>query len=127
MTQSSNIKADTLKKWESIIDNKTESKSDFSSTIFPSIRKIAAQTIGFDLVEVKPLSSPMGGNSSEEIKEIRKDIKAENRNRKIESITNDSEYEEMGIEDHPKYKSGLFYLDYEYDSKKSKIKKKKNG
>lgn len=63
----------------------------------------------------------MGGNSKEELERIEKEVKTENRDRKIDAVTEDKEYNEMKIEDHPEYGKGgpsgkLFFLDFKYDS-----------
>jgi hypothetical protein len=139
MTQSS--KEELLQKWAPIIDSMgvTGSKADwmsqyvemhsinenqisstqsnFNLTLLPIAKRVFAKTVSLDLVDVNPIG---GGNSSNEMKEIRSDIKIENRDRKIDSITEDKCFDEMKVEDHPKYKeqqmpkSNLFYLDYQY-------------
>jgi hypothetical protein len=84
--------------------------------------KVSAQTIGTDLVSVAPIG---GGNTSDKLKEIREDVKIENRDRKIESIVEDKEFEEMKVEDHPDYikpkgpLGQLFYLDFQYGGTES--------
>jgi hypothetical protein len=138
MTQSS--KGEIYKKWAPILENigVTGSKSDWLSewaeihskneidnskseefpSILPIAMKVAAKTISQDIVSVKPLDSPMG-ISSEEMKRIEADIKAENREGKIESILEGKEYKEKTLKDHPDYKEGgLFYLDFKYESHK---------
>lgn len=84
------------------------------NSFLPIAIKIASQTIGQDLVAVQPLSA----NNNEK---VNKEVKQENRDRKIESLINDSKYEEMKPEDHPDYNKGfnsiLYYLDYKYDQK----------
>lgn len=86
-----------------------------SPSMLPIARKIAAQTIGLDLVSVVPMN---GGNTSDELNRIKKEI---NRDNKIKSII-DEDYTESKIEDHPDYikpngpRSELFYIDYEYGS-----------
>jgi len=158
MTQS---KADIMKKWAPIIESVgvtgsqaswmaeyvemhtineqnsllsqsySDSQSQFPS-LLPIATKVASQTVGLDLVSVQPI----GGNSQEEIDRINAEIKAENREGKIESILEDKEYKEKTIEDHPDYKNGLpsgqlFYMDYTYGHKKTrrsgKKHKSKNG
>ena len=100
--------------------------------LLPMAMKVASKTVGLDLVSVHPI----GGNSQEEIDRINAEIKAENREGKIESILEDKEYKEKTIEDHPDYKNGLpsgqlFYMDYTYGHKKTrragKKHKNKNG
>ena len=103
-----------------------------SSEEFPSLlpiaRQVFAKTIGLDLVTVNPIG---GGNTSEELKKIDAEIKAENREGKIDAIIENKKYKEKKREDHPDFRKGsgpssqLFYMDFKYDS--SKKKKKKNG
>jgi hypothetical protein len=139
-------KEDTIKKWAPILERMgmTGSKADWMSeyvemhsknettlsntttedfpTLLPMAMKVSAQTIGTDLVSVAPIG---GGNTSDKLKEIREDVKIENRDRKIESIVEDKEFEEMKVEDHPDYikpkgPSGqLFYLDFQYGGTES--------
>ena len=142
MTQS--YKEDIFKKWAPIIESMgvTGSKADWMSqyaemhsihenntqiqstqstsnfpTILPLAMKVAAQTVGQNLVSVKP----MGGNSDDELERIKNEIKSQNRDRKIDAIIDDKEFEEMTVEEHPEYKNGLpegklFYMDYTYGS-----------
>ena len=158
MTQSS--KEEALKKWAPIIESMgvTGSKADWMSqyvemhsinesnsqiqqpsvfdqtsnfpSILPVAKRIFAKTVGLDLVAVRP----PGGNSTDDIDRIEKEVKSENRDRKIDAITDDKEFEEMKVEDHPEYKDGLpkgnlFYMDYQYGStpthKKTRRSKKK--
>ena len=144
-------KEDTIKKWAPILESMgmTGSKADWMSeyaemhsknettlsnttlsnttaedfpTLLPMAMKVSAQTIGTDLVTVAPIG---GGNSGPEMESIRQDVKIENRDRKIESIVEDKEFEEMKVEDHPDYikskvPSGqLFYLDFTYGGTES--------
>lgn len=73
---------------------------DFEGFSFLIARRVFATTIAQDLVVVKPLG---GGNSGDEIKKIKSDLNAENRDRKIESLVDDKEFKEMKIEEHPDY------------------------
>lgn len=139
-------KKDTIKKWAPILESMgmTGSKADWMSeyaemhsknettlsntttedfpTLLPIAMKVSAQTIGTASVSVAPIG---GGNSGPEMESIRQDIKIENRDRKIESIVEDKEFEEMKVEDHPDYikpkgPSGqLFYLDFTYGGTES--------
>ena len=149
-------KEDIMKKWSSILgsmgmtgsqlDNLTqlaenqsnhileETKSEEFPSLFPMAMKIAAQTIGQDLVSVQPMAGP-GGMSKEERERIEAEIKQKNRDGKIDSLIEGTEYKEEKVEEHPDYKPGdspLFYMDYTYNSpthkktRRSK-KKKKNG
>jgi hypothetical protein len=134
-------KEDTLKKWGPILDSMgmTGSKADWMSqyanahidnekqiesntdsefpSLLPMAMKISAQTIGMDIVPVQPLSAPlMGGMSQEEREKIEAEVKQKNRDGKIDSLIEGTEYKEEKIEDHPDYKEGggLFYIDYTY-------------
>ena len=107
-------------KIDDLLNESSDSPTDFP-TLLPITRKIVSQTIGLDLVSVQPIS----GNSREEIDRINAEIKAENREGKIESVLENKEYKEKTIEDHPDYKSGLptgnlFYMDYKYGHKKTR-------
>lgn len=118
-------KEEIFNKWKSVLDTvptDTESNTTISSmthSTFPSILPIAMQvasrTIGMDLVNVQP----MGNITDEMIREVN----SENRDRKIDSITDDKEYEEMKIQDHPDYIEGpkgkLFYIDFKYGPSQS--------
>lgn len=139
-------KEETMKKWAPILEKMgmTGSKADWMSeyaemhsknettlsntttedfqTLLPIAMKVSAQTIGTDLVSVAPIG---GGNSGSEMESIRQDVKIENRDRKIESIVEDKEFEEMKVEDHPDYikpkgpLGQLFYLDFQYGGTES--------
>ena len=87
----------------------------FDNIAFPLAKKIFAQTIGMNLVNVQPMSM-------EQSDEVKNEVKAINRERKIESITDDKEFEEMKVEDHPDYKGPqgkLFYMDFKYGATSS--------
>ena len=106
------------------IDTTSNTKNEDFQTILPISMKISAQTLGTDLVSVAPMG---GGNSGNEMESIRKQVKVENRDRKIDSLIENKEFEEMKIEDHPDYKEGklpsgqLFYLDFIYGGTESNI------
>jgi len=93
----------------------TQSNESFPS-LLPIAKKISAQTIGIDLVTVQP----MDGLTNEERERIKREVATINRDRKLDSILEDKEYEEFTEKDHelfPKIKmqsSQLFYLDYAY-------------
>lgn len=100
--------------------------------LLPVAMKVASKTVGLDLVSVTPI--PGMGNSQEEMDRINAEIKAENREGKIESVLENKEYKEKTVKDHPDYKGpigDLMYLDFKYDHKKTrragKKHKKKNG
>jgi hypothetical protein len=141
-------KEDTIKKWAPILQSMgmTGSKADWMSeyaeihsknettlsntttedfpTLLPIAKQIFAKTVGLDIVPVVPIG---GGNSGPEMESIRQDVKIENRERKIESIVDGKEFEEMKVEDHPDYvkpklPSGqLFYMDFKYGGTESNI------
>jgi hypothetical protein len=92
-----------------------ETKTEEFPTLLPTAMKISAQTIGMDLVSVQPMSGP-GGMSEEERKRIEAEVKQKNRDGKIDSLIEGTEYKEEKMEDHPDYKEGgsLFYIDYTY-------------
>jgi len=96
------------------------SQPDYGS-LLPIAMKIAAQTIALDLVPVQPMSS----NSVDEMKKIKQEVKAENRERKIDSIVEGKEFNEMKVEEHPDFNGGpvgkLFYMDMVYGSTNSTI------
>ena len=143
-------KDDLMKKWAPIIDSMgvTGSKADWLSqyaqmisnnesiegntltsdttTEFPSLlpmaMKVASKTIGMDLVNVKPLSSP--GMSQEEVDRINNEVKKENRDGKIDSLIEGKDFKEMKPEEHPDWKIGptgqLFYMDFKYGEQNEK-------
>lgn len=98
----------------------TEGQAKFPS-VFPIATKIAAQTVGLDLVSVVP----MGSNTTEELDRIKAEVDAENRDRKIDSVIECKDFEEMKVNEHPDFVPGpraeLFYLDYSYDGTQSSI------
>jgi hypothetical protein len=100
-------------KIEQILESNTD--NEFPS-LLPIAMKISAQTIGMDIVPVKPMTGP-GGMSQEERERIEAEVKGENRDGKIDALIEGKEYTEKKVEEHPDYKSGggqLFYLDYTY-------------
>jgi hypothetical protein len=84
--------------------------------------KVTTQTIVQDLVSVQPMG---GGNSGDEMKKIKQEVKIENRDRKIDALVEGKEFNEMKPEDHPDYKESkgpigqLFYMDFVYGSTNS--------
>ncbi len=119
------------KKWATLMDNDSSTESNtwlcnnpipndiIDNNTFPSLLPIAkqvfAKTCGLDLVTVKPMSSP----SWVENERISQEVKSENRDRKIDSIVEDKDFEEMKMKDHPDYRGpsiGLMYLDFQYNS-----------
>jgi len=61
---------------------------DYSSTIFPLIKRVYATTIGLDLVSVQPMNSPSMGYPYESLEDLRK-RKREEREKKIKRIFKD--------------------------------------
>lgn len=123
MTQSKNTKEEALKKWAPILDATTSKvdadriyqEGDNFGSLLPMSMKIASRLVANDLVSVQPL----GGPSPDKLDEIKKEVKSTNRDRKIDSVIEGKDYEEMKVEDHPDFKKGLpkgslFYLDYQY-------------
>lgn len=113
------------------VTSTTQSISEKTDDSFPSLlpmsMKIAAKTVGMDLVSVQPLPGP-GGNTKEEMDRIQAEIKAENRQGKIDSVIENKEYKEKEIKDHPDYKGpniDLIYLDFKYGSTSSSSKSKR--
>jgi len=101
-----------------------ENTFEFPS-ILPLVTRVAAKTIG----------SEIGGFASqEEIREVKNRIQSENRDGKIVSIVEGSEFTEKKLEDDPEYQtlmkkgvtplsapSGkLFYLDFKYSDNSDK-------
>ena len=116
-----------------------ETKSEEFPSLFPIAMKISAKTVGLDLVSVQPMSGP-GRMSKEERERIEAEIKQNNRDGKIDSLIEGTEYKEEKVEHHPDYKTGgdqLLYMDYTYNSTRILIpthkktrrskKKKSNG
>lgn len=148
-------KKDIMKKWSNILgsmgmtgsqlDNLSqlaenqsnqileETKTEDFPSLFPIAMKIASKTIGQDLVSVQSMSGP-GGMSKEEKERIEAEIKQKNRDGKIDSLIEGTEYKEEKVEQHPDYKPGsggqLLYFDYTYNSsthKKTRRSKKKKS
>lgn len=143
-------KEETLKKWDSVLNNMkvSEDRKEWMSqyvelhatneivttpdeiitsqpdygSLLPIAMRVAAQTIGQDLVSVQPMG---GGNSGDEMKKIKQEVKIENRDRKIDALVEGKEFNEMKPEDHPDYKESkgpigqLFYMDMVYGSTNS--------
>lgn len=94
----------------------------FGENLLPIAMKISAATIGKDLVSVQPLSSP--SISNEKLEEIKREVKRENRDRRIDSIITGEKAEEMKVEDHPDYSypsGNLFYIDYLYSTQSGSL------
>lgn len=103
---------------EAALSNTQSHEATFPSFL-PMAMKVSAQTVGLDLVSVVP----MGSNTQEEIDKIKAEVAAENRDRKIDSVVEGKEFEEMKIQEHPEFEGGpsaeLFYLDYSYGTQSS--------
>jgi hypothetical protein len=124
MSQYANAHIDNEKERDNKINQILESNTDNEfPSLLPMAMKIAAQTIGQDLVSVQPMSGP-GGMSKEERERIEAEIKQKNRDGKIDSLIEGTEYKEEKLEEHPDYKPGsggqLFYMDYTYGDESEK-------
>jgi len=96
-------------------------KEDFDNILLPLAKRVFSKT----------LSQELAFYSEEEMMLLKNRINSENRDRKIESILEGTEYVESRLEDFPEYKElvsrgvkplfphtgQLFYLDYKYDEK----------
>lgn len=85
-------------------------QSQFPS-LLPIAMQVASSTVGMNLVSVQPM-----GNITDK---LINEVKVENRDRKIDSITQDKEYDEMKIQDHPDFNGPvgkLLYLDFIYST-----------
>lgn len=111
MSQYAQMHADN----ENVLPGTVEEQVKFPS-VFPMATRIVAQTVGLDLVSVVPL----GSNTTEELDRIKAEVEAENRDRKIDSVIEGQQYEEMKVNEHPDFVPGprgdLFYLDFCYGS-----------
>ena len=100
-----------------------ESNTEFTS-ILPISMKVAAKTIGFDLVSVQPLARP--GMSQEEVDRINNEVKKENRDGKIDALIEGKDFKEMKPEEHPDWRPGpighLFYSDFKYGTQNEEEK-----
>ena len=109
-----------------VCNTPTQSTTDGSfPSLLPMTQRVFAKTIDTNLASVKP----MGGLSKMGVEKLRKletTIEAENRENKIDSIIENSEYKPIYIEEDGRYKeilvnhsygipSGkLFYLDFKH-------------
>ncbi len=154
-------KEDILKKWSAILgpigvtgsqlDNLSQLAENQSNQILEEntlASSITTQQFPSLLPIARKISSQLiGGMSKEERERIEAEVKSENRDGKIDSLIEGTEYVEKKVEEHPDYKSGtdlvpvqplsgpvgqLFYLDFKYGStykktRRSGKKHKKNG
>jgi hypothetical protein len=99
-----------------------ETKTEEFPSLLPMAMKISAKTVGLDIVSVKPMSGP-GGMSKEERERIEAEVKQKNRDGKIDSLIEGTEYKEEKVEQHPDYRPGncpLLYIDYTYGDNSEK-------
>jgi len=118
-----------MKKWDHLIDHNLINNdilgntkvsdlnnNSFDNIVFPLVRQATTQTMGMNLVSVQPMH--MGPSE-----EVKSEVKSINRERKIEAITDDKDFEEMKVEEHPDYRGSLngkvFYMDFIYGSTSS--------
>jgi hypothetical protein len=96
-----------------------EVQSSTFPSVLPMAMKVGTQTVGLDLVSVVPMNS----NTTDELESIKAEVAAENRERKIDSVIEGKDYEEMKLNEHPDFNAGprgeLFYLDYSYGGTQS--------
>ena len=113
--------------------NLEENKTSEFPNLLPIATKVASQLVSNQI---------LGFASEEEIDAVKKKVKSENRDAKIEAVVEGREFTEKKLEDDEDYKelmkkgvtplsapSGvLFYLDYQYaDSQKSGKKTRRAG
>ena len=102
-----------------------ETCEDFNFPLLPISKRIAAQTIGLDLVSVVPLAAPQGYESDENR------IKRENYNKRLSLHNKLNKIKEGEYKPKPKKSPpfGLNYMDFKYGSKAKpkRIKRKKNN
>jgi hypothetical protein len=108
---------------------KTESNSTTQQfpSLLPVAMRVAAKTIGQDLVTVQPMAPP--GMSQADVDRITNEVKKENRHAKIDSLIQGKDFKEMKPEEHPDWKPGrisLMYLDFKYGHKKTRRAGKKH-
>ena len=115
MTEYTNLHLDNEYCMNTLIG--TQSNESLPS-LLPITMRISAQTIGINLVNVQPMKD--FGNSEKERETIKREVATINRDRKLDSIIEEKEFEEFKEEDHELYKTGptsnLFYLDYSYST-----------
>jgi hypothetical protein len=102
-----------------------QSKENFPS-LLPVAIKVAAKTIGLDLVSVNPI---MGGGDPKLLEAAKNKVKSVNRERQMDSIIEDDKpFEPLKIEDTEEYKEynkysgpkmGLLYIDFQYGTTSS--------
>jgi hypothetical protein len=100
-------------------------KEDFPS-LLPVAIKVAAKTIGLDLVSVNPI---MGGGDPKLLEAAKNKVKSVNRERQMDSVLEeDKPFEPLKIQDTEEYKeyskySGpkmdLLYIDFQYGTTSS--------
>jgi len=99
--------------------NKKEKKDFLSNNIGTGLGSLIAKGIMADLVSVQPID----GMDSKTRDKIKGEVKATNRERKIESVLEDKPFEEMKIQEHPEWKGGpsadMLYLDFKYGTASS--------
>ncbi len=130
-------KEEIMKKSATALGSIEETKSEEFPSLLPIAMKVSSKLKSNEI---------MGFASKEEIDEVKKKVKSENRNGKIEAIIEGGEFTEKKLEDDEEYKelmkkgltpmsapSGtLFYLDFKYDEsskthKKTRRSKKKKS
>ena len=104
-----------IKKDEWVTLSSTQSNESFYN-LLPIVKRISAQKIGLDLVDVQP----MDGLTKAEHERLKREVSTINRYRKLDSILENKEYEEFKEKDHELFSKRkgpsmeLFYLDFTY-------------
>lgn len=105
------------------VDELKQTPADFPS-LLPIVKKVAAQTIGHNLVSVKPMGGP-GTLSEEERDRIKGELRRINRKSRIDSILNETvfkerteltkeEYERIDINYKDMPKGLIHFIDYDF-------------
>ena len=85
-----------------IEENTLATENGSFPSMLPIAMRVASQTIGQNLVSVQPMEF----TNEEELERIKNEVKQENRDRKIDSLVEGGQFEEMKVEEHPDYKTG---------------------
>lgn len=113
--------------WQSSTASFPKEDANFDNIIFPIAKKVAAKTIGQDLVGVKPMSSP--GMKNPELLEVAKNkLKITNRQIITDNLINNTSNPTIDIEDIKEYKdylnssgTGLIYSPFVYVTNVAKV------
>ena len=143
-------KEDLIKKWAPVLTRFGVSSSVIENidTISENPQSIIEETNSIEFPPILPMAMKVaattigGGMSKEERERIEAEVKSENRDGKIESLIEGTEYVEKKLEEHPDYRPDvdlvpvqpmsapighLFYIDYKYGDDKSHKKTRRSG